>query len=359
MRVAHYCPVDMSGYGGAETYVIQLVRALRDLGVDVTVISDATGPNSPIEVETNDQAKSKRYDIVHTHGHWRAGLHAMGLEARRVHTYHGMAIGRILACHDILKTLYRTVRYRRSAFTVAFGEWRLGLEADACICVSENTKRDASRFFRLSKNKLTTIPNAFFPHSDGDHVKSEIRARLDIPQEGVLILFVGRDQDPIKGTPTFLEAVRPLLQDGVEAIMVPGLSVNPGDKVRGVGWLYHTDIESYYRAADIYVAPSIYEGGHSLSLLEAMSFGCAPIVSDTPALTEVVQHGVNGLVFSRGSAPQLGDQLKRLIHDPELRQRLGSEAKRSVQSWTWDDTARQTLAIYERVLDGAEQTPKI
>ena len=43
----------------------------------------------------------------------------------------------------------------------------------------------------------------------------------------------------------------------------------------------------------------------------------------------------------------------------ELRQRLGSEAKRSVQSWTWDDTARQTLAIYERVLDGAEQTPKI
>ena len=322
----------------------------------MTVVSNATGPTSPIAVVSARLAKRERYDIVHTHGNWRAGLRELGPSGRRVHTYHGTSIGRMLACHEVVKSMYRTVRYRKSALTVAWDERRLGREADTCICVSASTLREARRFFRLASTKLTTIPSAYFPHGGDGLSRDEIRGQLGVPREAVVLLFVGRDNDPVKGATAFLQGVQPLLREGVEAIMAPGLTVRSEDGVRATGVLSHTDLERYYRAADIYVAPSLYEGGHSLSLLEAMSFGCVPVVSDTPALMEVVRHCSNGLVFTRGVIEQLTKHLVELIEDPRLRQRIGSEAKRSVQDWTWDDVARQTLALYERVLVGAGNT---
>ncbi|MEA2716728.1 MAG: GalNAc-alpha-(1-_4)-GalNAc-alpha-(1-_3)-diNAcBac-PP-undecaprenol [Actinomycetota bacterium] len=115
---------------------------------------------------------------------------------------------------------------------------------------------------------------------------------------------------------------------------------------RRVDWFGRTDDPySFYRHAAVFALPSRYEGMPN-ALLEAMSFGVAPIVSDaSPGPLEVVRHGETGLVVPTGDAGALAAAITRLATDPELRRTLGDAARREVARFeteamaVWDDAA--------------------
>lgn len=100
-----------------------------------------------------------------------------------------------------------------------------------------------------------------------------------------------------------------------------------------------------YRAADIFVLPSRFEGT-SNALLEAMSCGVAVIASD--AAGNSVANGQTGLVAPAGDAPALASALGRLMDDPALRRLLGLSAGAGVSA----QTADQALAIWEKLVFG-------
>ena len=136
----------------------------------------------------------------------------------------------------------------------------------------------------------------------------------------------------------------------------------------------------YYEAASILVLPSLHEGSPN-ALLEAMSCGLAAIVSDaSPGPLELVTDELNGLVVPAGDATALASKITRLARSPDLRRKLGTEARQLstrhalpkvvarweelLDPWEWDfrdKTGQPAIGaraqLVERTVGGPPGTP--
>lgn len=84
---------------------------------------------------------------------------------------------------------------------------------------------------------------------------------------------------------------------------------------------------------------------------ESMAMGKACISSSVAALTEIVEPDVRGLVFDKGDASDLARQIARYLDDPELRERMGRQAREWVLSERdWSDVTKIADEAYHRLL---------
>lgn len=110
------------------------------------------------------------------------------------------------------------------------------------------------------------------------------------------------------------------------------------------------DISGYHASADVLVLPSFSEG-FSNSLVEAMHAGCPVIASNTGGNSELIEHGISGLLFPSDDDEALAQMLRELLEDEERRQRMIDAARISVQPYLDNSRVRQSMAvIYERCL---------
>jgi len=111
------------------------------------------------------------------------------------------------------------------------------------------------------------------------------------------------------------------------------------------------DVEVYYAASDVYVSPSL-EDAFGVPPLEAMACGLPVIVSSHAGVSELITHGIDGMVLQD---PRDAGSLARLIsalhRDPALRAALGKNAARTAQQYTWERNAAQLDALFQQVLD--------
>ncbi len=104
--------------------------------------------------------------------------------------------------------------------------------------------------------------------------------------------------------------------------------------------------------------PTLCEG-FSLALIEAMACGLAPVTTDAPGPAEVVHHMGNGLVTPVRDEVALEQALELLISDRTLLDRLRHSAYSTAQQYSWENAARDCLALYAQGLShrSAEATP--
>ncbi|MCH2348583.1 MAG: glycosyltransferase family 4 protein, partial [Candidatus Poseidoniales archaeon] len=92
-----------------------------------------------------------------------------------------------------------------------------------------------------------------------------------------------------------------------------------------------------------------------LKPFEAMQRGRALVMSDLPALAEIVEDGVTGLLYPADDIESLADTIHSLIVDDEHRSKLGAAAKAWVEeNRTWKSVIQGSLTAYERVLQATE-----
>ena len=92
-----------------------------------------------------------------------------------------------------------------------------------------------------------------------------------------------------------------------------------------------TDVTPFYRAADVFVLPSVSEG-MSNALLEAMSYGLLVLASDIPENRSVIEHGKDGVLFRQGDAEDLARKLESLLDNADgSAQRLARAARETAQ----------------------------
>jgi glycosyltransferase involved in cell wall biosynthesis len=102
----------------------------------------------------------------------------------------------------------------------------------------------------------------------------------------------------------------------------------------------------------VFVYPSLYEG-FGLPVIEAMSCGVPVITSRGSSLEEVA--GNAALLIDPLDELSIAQALKQVLGDCELRKRLGEAGLTRSKRFDFKDAARQTVAVYERVM-GAERT---
>jgi glycosyltransferase involved in cell wall biosynthesis len=121
---------------------------------------------------------------------------------------------------------------------------------------------------------------------------------------------------------------------------------NAGAKsIEFVGWLKPEENLDFYRKASIYLSLPRSDAT-SVSLLEAMSAGCIPVVSDLPANREWVRDGVNGIIFNGSRENPL---TRALALDPE---RVSGYNREMLAQRASPTKARETfIGIYEKYRD--------
>lgn len=124
-------------------------------------------------------------------------------------------------------------------------------------------------------------------------------------------------------------------------------ALDVGDRVVFTGWLDGRDLEGFYRAATVFVYPSLMEG-FGMPLLEAMRREAPVACSDSSALPEVA--GDAAEYFNARNSDSIAAAIDRLLSDEQRRKQLVELGRRRHALFSWERTASATLAVYQRAL---------
>jgi len=224
------------------------------------------------------------------------------------------------------------------------------------IAVSAQTRRDLSAAYRLPAEKITVIHEAADPCfcPQPPETVAAARARYRLPER--YLLFVGTIE-PRKNLGRLLQAFERLHEARLtDALVIVGqrgwlyddffaaLENSPARQaVIFPGFVPDADLPAVYAGAQALAFPSLFEG-FGLPVLEAMACGTPVVCSNTSSLPEVV--GEAALLVDPTDVDALADALTRVLRDDALRRELWQKGWAQVQHFTWQETARRTLAVY-------------
>jgi glycosyltransferase involved in cell wall biosynthesis len=175
------------------------------------------------------------------------------------------------------------------------------------------------------------------------------------------ILSLGAD-DPRKNTLRLVKAYLTLLQrHGIdENLVISGYSnwehseayravrsAGAIGRVRFLSFVSIDELAALYRNATLFVYPSLYEG-FGIPVLEAFSSGCPVLASNVTSIPEV--GGDAAIYVDPLNEEEIGQAMYRLIQDGELRKSLVQRGHARALEFSWAETARQTLSVYERCI---------
>jgi len=255
-------------------------------------------------------------------------------------------------------------------------EWWLTYEARRVISCSEYMRKQVGDIFELPHDKTDVIPNAVATR-DFAIPEDEVTAfrAQHTPDGERMVLFAGRLEYE-KGVQTVLHALERVVDAvGPVVFYVAGVGTYSDelhrqvedlgleDVVRFTGFLEDHDLRLHYAAADVAVAPSIYEP-FGLVAVEAMACGTPVVVGDTGGLREIVSDG-HGLSFPPQDADELADRLIAVLTDHDLAQDLVDKGRRRIaQRYDWQTVALRTVRVYNRAIEeeaalGEDQRPAL
>ena len=245
-------------------------------------------------------------------------------------------------------------------------DWRmlfkLGLRAavrraDAIVTPSRNTAEDLLSRTPVDPEKVHVVPLAAASDpSEVDGGETLARLKLHPPY----ILSVGT-LEPRKNLVRLIRAYRRAAAAGVpHSLVLAGplgwhhqqlhreLALRGPGEVVLTGALPEADVDALYRHAAAFVYPALYEG-FGLPVLEAMSRGLPVITSTTSSLPEVA--GEAALAVDPESVREIAAAIEAVTTDMALAEKLAKRGRARAERFSWDETARQTLEIYDKVLD--------
>jgi glycosyltransferase involved in cell wall biosynthesis len=120
------------------------------------------------------------------------------------------------------------------------------------------------------------------------------------------------------------------------------------DAVTFAGYLPQNELPNWYRAADLFVYPSLYEG-FGLPPLEAMACGTPVITSNVSSLPEVV--GDAALTVDPTDVEMLADAIARVLRDDARREQMRVSGLAQSAKFDWAITARETAQVYREILE--------
>jgi glycosyltransferase involved in cell wall biosynthesis len=372
MRVAaHVDQLFFTVPGGVGTYIRNLVPALagRDPSLEVTLFHARFASPRPSEPWMDGFAEAEVPGSIRSlYPRWNLlARPALPVAIRSADLVHAMSASAVpptargqplvVTVHDVAFDRYPNL-FPRAWRTM----YRLGLRAavrraDAIVTPSRATAEDVLSRTKVDPRKLHVVPEApALPPSEVDVGEALARLKVRPPY----VLFVGTIE-PRKNLVRLVRAYRRVAATGVphalvlagplgwhhESLMRELALEGPGEIVM-TGALPPAELDAIYRAADAFVYPSVYEG-FGLPVLEAMSRGIPVVASSTSALPEVT--GDAALGVNPRSVREIAAAIASLVGDVALAERLAAAGRLQAERFSWDETARMTLEVYERVLD--------
>jgi UDP-glucose:(heptosyl)LPS alpha-1,3-glucosyltransferase len=110
------------------------------------------------------------------------------------------------------------------------------------------------------------------------------------------------------------------------------------------------NVERFLAGADIFVFPTLYEA-FPLAVLEAAATGLAIVATPVNGVSELLRDGSEALLVQR-DPDSIAAALSRLAREPELRRRLGAEARLRAGAYDWERSSASVIRLYENIISG-------
>jgi glycosyltransferase involved in cell wall biosynthesis len=268
--------------------------------------------------------------------------------------------GKVTTIHDVIPFIYpetsTTLDWLIYRFWLPLAVRRL----DAIITVSTQSKEDIVRFLPVDEDKITVVPlaagGAYRPLAGNEVAAALQKYEISKPY----ILYVG-SLESRKNLPRLLEAYAQLRRWSEQWTMVivgarkwkyapifetvQRLGLEP--YVDFTGYVEEEDLPALYNGADLFVFPSLYEG-FGLPVLEAMACGTPVVTSNTSSLPEVA--GDAALLVDPYDVEEIAAAMRSILEDEALAADLRERGLVRAKEFSWKRTARETIAVYEKVL---------
>ncbi|WP_405013719.1 glycosyltransferase family 4 protein [Kitasatospora sp. NBC_01539] len=242
---------------------------------------------------------------------------------------------------------------------------RIGAGTDTLTYLGEYTRsRIAGAIGPDAARRMVQLPpgvdeKTFRPDSGG----AEVRARLGLSDRPVVVcvsrLVKRKGQDTlIDAMPQILDAVPDavllIVGDGPYRADLEKLAEARGvaASVRFTGAVPWSELPAHYGAGDVFAMPcrtrrgGLDVEGLGIVYLEASATGLPVVAGDSGGAPDAVLEGETGYVVPGRSAAAAAERIVRLLHDEELRRRMGEAGRRWVErSWRWDLLAQRLTGL--------------
>jgi glycosyltransferase involved in cell wall biosynthesis len=239
--------------------------------------------------------------------------------------------------------------------------YNLAARMDLLLTYSEHTKASIVKRLGIQAGRIHVTPLAAHAQyqllSDRDQVRA-VLAKYELGGRPY-ILHVGT-LAPNKNLSRLVEAIHclkqknPTLEHQLVLVGGKGWKFEPifetisrfglEAEVRWLNYASFEDLPALMNGADLFVFPSLYEG-FGIPPLEAMSCGTPVVVSNATSLPEVV--GEAGVLVDPYSVADIAAGIHRVLADRGLRVAMRYKSLAQAKTFSWERTARLTLAAYE------------
>jgi glycosyltransferase involved in cell wall biosynthesis len=383
----------------SHTFILREVLGLRALGYEIPVAS-INPPDRPAELMTQDEQEEAAwtYIVKRTPLKEIVKAHWQTLASRPRGYFRGLRAAFVLGGLDLKKLLYHLFYFVEA---VLVGRWLMkrcqrhlhvhfatpaatvGLLVSRIFPVTFSlTVHGPDEFHDVTRYRLAEkVAGAAFVCCIGAYARSQVMSltrpteweKLVVAPLGIdptrftprpfrghparfELLCVGR-LVPVKGQLLLIAACERLLHAGYDVhvriigagpdlsmltaeIQARGLS----ERVELAGAMNQDQIQTFYRAADIFVLPSFAEG-IPVVLMEAMAMEIPCVTTWITGIPELIRSGRDGLLVTPGDVEELVEALSRLMDDPVLRLRLGRAGRQRVLEKY--DLRRNTVRLAE------------
>jgi len=359
-------------FGGAEEHALSILTGMRAHGFEpylaapAELIAAMQPQLSAASVKCLPLEFSSRLDVV-------AGARLMRFIRREniallhCHLFTASLLGagaaRMGGVGAVLETchgpeVWRMGKRLRGRFWV---DRQIGRLVDKYIAVSHAAARHLIGTKGVPQSKIRVIHNGRdldrFGPTDANR-RDATRAALGLGDEPTILTLARLDEQ--KGHRHLIDAlailaprhpnlVTILAGDGPleQSLRAQCAALGLTDRVRFLG--YRRDAAELLEAADIVVLPSLYEG-LPLVAIEALALGRPMVATEVDGTPEVVIHEKTGLLAPPANPQALASAIERMLSDPALAARLGSEGRKFVrENFSLKQQIEQTVAVYSEL----------
>ena len=258
------------------------------------------------------------------------------------------------------------ISYSLNTKTRKFIERRALKESDRIVVLSQFTQEKLQRAYEVPSGKITIIPGGvdlerFYPATD----KTEIRQRLNIPQEK-MILFTVRNLVSRMGLENLIYAVKDVVKTVSDVYLVLGgdgplknnlisLTKELGieNHVKFAGFIPEAELPDYYRMADIFVLPTMELEGFGLVTLEALACG-APVLGTPVGGTIEILSQLDSKYLFKDTEPEsmaelISNTCQKFKNNPKLWQDVSPRCRLFVEeNYSWG----KNVDLLEKLIAG-------
>jgi glycosyltransferase involved in cell wall biosynthesis len=243
---------------------------------------------------------------------------------------------------------------------------RYATRADAIIAVSEVTRSHVLQYLPVTADRVPVVYSGvddIFRRPLDESQLHAVRAKHSLPQR--FLLYAGAIYPPKNFTRLVRAYARVGPERGIPLVVAGGENrflserelrepeaLGIAEWVRWPGWVEQEELAAFYRLADALLLPSLFESC-GLPVLEAMAAGCPVVTADRYGTKELADGAA--VLVDPEDVGSIAGGIRQTLEDGALRERLIAAGRERSRQFTWDRSARDTLAVLESV--GSRRAP--